>query len=99
MGVRIEGRVMVHRTDIAGGSAGSISPGNGRVCRRKRNGALLANSFSLKRKATLSSADDGSPVPTTAAQSVHAIHFGFATPGGFDNQNILPEVADENSAQ
>jgi hypothetical protein len=62
MGVRIEGRVMVHRTDIAGGSAGPISPGNGCACRRKRNGALLADSFPLKRKAMLSSADDGNPV-------------------------------------
>jgi hypothetical protein len=71
MGVRIEGRVMVHRTDIAGGSAGSISPGNGRACRRKRNGAILANSFSLKRKATLSSADDSNPVGSCHPFRIH----------------------------
>src|ERR1051325_7816635 len=36
---------------------------------------------------------------TAASLAVHAIHFGFTASGGFDNQNILPEVADENSAQ
>ena len=33
MGVRIEGRVMVHRADIAGGSTGQTSPGNDCMCR------------------------------------------------------------------
>jgi hypothetical protein len=61
MGVRIEGRVMVHRTDIAGGSTGQTSPGNGRMCRRALNSALLENNFSLKRQAMLPSPDDGSP--------------------------------------
>ena len=33
-GVRIEGRVMVHRTDIAGSNMGQASSGNGAMCRR-----------------------------------------------------------------
>ena len=33
---------MVHRTDIAGGSMGQTSPGNG-MCRHAPNGALLEN--------------------------------------------------------
>ena len=37
-GVRIGGHVMVHRTDIAGGSIGQTRSGNG-MCRRAPNGA------------------------------------------------------------
>jgi len=50
---------MVHRTDIAGGDAGLTSPGNDRVCRRTRNGALLQNNSSLTRQAMLQSPDGG----------------------------------------
>jgi hypothetical protein len=62
MGVRIEGRVMVQRTDDAGSTAGPTSSGNDRVCRHASNGALFQNDFSRKRQATLPSPDGGSPV-------------------------------------
>src|SRR6266487_239635 len=63
MGVRIEGHVMVHRTDIAGGSTGQTSPGSDRTCRRALNGVLLENklSHSSDNKKVLPSPDGGSP--------------------------------------
>jgi hypothetical protein len=68
MALRIEGRVMVHRTDIAGGSMGQASPGNDRMCRRALNGILENNPFartsarySPKRQDVLPSLHDGSP--------------------------------------
>jgi hypothetical protein len=42
-GGRIEGHVMVLRTDIADGSTGQARPGNDRMCRRALNGALIEN--------------------------------------------------------
>jgi hypothetical protein len=39
-GARIEEHVMVHRTDIGGGSMRQASPGNDRMCRRALNDAL-----------------------------------------------------------
>jgi hypothetical protein len=79
MGVRIEGHVMVHRTDIAGGNTGQTSPGYDRMCRRAisrramcrraRNGVFLENNFSLKRQ-------DGLP---TAVPPAHAIYLELLT--------------------
>jgi hypothetical protein len=74
MGMRIEGHVMVHRTDIAGGNTGQTSPGYDRMCRRAmsrraRNGVFLENNFSLKRQ-------DGLP---TAVPPAHAIYLELLT--------------------
>src|SRR6266404_4131083 len=68
-GVRIEGHVMVHRTDTAGGSMGQASPGNDRMCRRplkwrpprKQSFARSSARFSLRRQAVLPSPHNGSP--------------------------------------
>jgi hypothetical protein len=63
MGGRIEGRVMVHSTDIAGGSAGQTSPGSRSLHRRARNGALLLESnFSHKQHVMPPSRANGRPV-------------------------------------
>jgi len=52
MGMRIEGQLMVHRTDVAGGSSstGQTSPDHDGMCRRPLNGALPENNFSRKRQ-------------------------------------------------
>jgi hypothetical protein len=75
---------MVHRTDIAGGSLGQVSPDDDRVCRapkwrpsRKQSSARTAARFSAARfnwrHEGLLSARDGSP-------AVDAIHFELTTP-------------------
>jgi hypothetical protein len=74
MALRIEGHVMVHRTDIAGGSLGQASPGNDRMCRRalkwsparKQTFAKIvarfsSARFSVRRHDVLLFAHDGSP--------------------------------------
>jgi hypothetical protein len=69
MGERIEGRVMVHRTDIAKGSTGQTSLGHDRMCRPALDDALLENKsfartsarFSLSRREVLPPPHDGSP--------------------------------------
>jgi len=69
MGARIEGRVMVHRTDIAGGSTGRTSPDHDRMCRpvlngrpsRKQSFIRTAARFSLSRREVLPPPHDGSP--------------------------------------
>ena len=68
-GVRIEGRVMVHRTDIAGGSVGQTSPANDCMRRRalkwrpprKQSFVRSSARFSLGRLTVLSTPHDGSP--------------------------------------
>ena len=75
MGVRIEGHVMVHRTDIAGGSMGRTSPGNDRVCRRAQNGSLLENNSSpTPLPASHSSGKKCCRRLTTVTPPVHAIY-------------------------
>jgi hypothetical protein len=80
MGERIEGRVMVHRTDIAGGRTGQTSLGNDRVCRRALNRhpprsqsfARTSARFSLRLQAVLSSPHDGSP-------ALHSVYLELLT--------------------
>lgn len=80
MGVRIEGRVMVHRTDIAGGNTGRASRGRDRMCRpvlngrpsRKQSFVRTAARFSLSRREVLPSPHDGGP-------PAHAIYLELPT--------------------
>jgi hypothetical protein len=68
-GAGIEEHVMVHRTDIAGGSTGQASPDNDRMCGPALSRALLetqsfartSGRFSLTRREVLPSCHDGSP--------------------------------------
>jgi len=59
MGVRIEGHVMVHRTDIAGSCMGRASLRRDGTCRLAFGATLLENSSSIKRRETLPSSHGG----------------------------------------
>jgi hypothetical protein len=59
MDVRIEGHVMVHRTDIAGSCRGQASLRRDGRCRLVFNATLLENSSSIKRGDTLPSFHGG----------------------------------------
>jgi hypothetical protein len=80
MGVRIEGRVMVHRTDIAGGSTGQTSLGHDCMCRPVLNDALLENNPSPEPLPASHSADGKCcRLLTTAVPPVHAIYLELPT--------------------
>jgi len=76
MGVRIEGRVMVHRTDIAGGSTGQTSLGHDRMCcpvlKRRPSRKQSFARFSLSRQ-------DSCRLRATAVTPVHAIYLELPT--------------------
>jgi hypothetical protein len=69
MGVRIEGQLMVHRTDVAGGSPGQTSPGHDGMRRRPPNCALLENNFSRKRQHVPPSHHGVAPAHTIAVRT------------------------------
>jgi hypothetical protein len=69
MGVRIEGHVMVHRTDVASGSSGQTTLGHDGMCRRLLNGVPLENNFVRKRQHVPPSHHGVAPAHTIAART------------------------------
>jgi len=80
MGMRIEGQLMVHRTDVAGGSSstGQTSPDHDGMCRRPRNGALP--------ETTSHASDNTRRRRITASRRLIPFLFERTSPGGFDTR-------------
>ena len=65
---------MVHRTDIAGGSVGQVSPGGDRMCRRALNGVPLEDNPLPKALSSSRPGDKKCCRFMTAVLPVHAIY-------------------------
>jgi hypothetical protein len=76
---------MVHRTDIARGSLGQVSPDDDRVCRRALKWPLLENNrlpgpLPASRLPASAGGMKDCYRPAAVVPAVHAIHFELATP-------------------